>query len=117
MIVRGCKVTALLTVALALAGCSGVVYERDPHTGTFVQTHRFRFSHLEDVVYMSIDSGLEEERQGKPPAKRFKNWQESWQWNIANWNRYGKPQYEEYLLRRRKELRLKDLQELDSHTI
>jgi hypothetical protein len=95
---------------LALAGCGGVVYERDPHTGKFVETHRF--SRQEDIIYISIDSALAEEKAGKSPSGGFKTWRESWQSSVAAWRRYGNLQYEEYFRRRRKEMELNDLKNL-----
>ena len=90
---------------VSLTACSGVVYEYNPATQKVVE--KARPSSWDQLIYSSIDSHLSDEMQGRRPSGGKKNWDEFWRASISMWRSQRSPQYEEYLLRRRKELGLR----------
>lgn len=99
-VIKGCW-------ALLLSSCGGVVYEYSPGTGDVVKTGEF--SAAEDYIYISINSALREEAQGRRPSGGCKTWNQYWKASISSWRRNNNPQYEKYFLKRRKEMDLRQL--------
>jgi hypothetical protein len=56
-----------------------------------------------------IDLGLVEEKKGERPPEGAKTWHQHWESSISLWRRSNHSKYEQYFMRRRKEIGLKDL--------
>lgn len=102
------RILSLLLLPI-LVGCGGVVYEFNPKTGELVK--KPGFSRVDDFIYYSIDSSLAEEARGQRPSggRKDESWREFWRESILAWRKDNNRKYEDYLLRRRKELGLRDL--------
>ena len=87
-----------------------MIYRYDPKTRTTVKVQHM--SGREQGTFYSIDSDLSDEIQGRRPSAGKRDWKEFWRWRISLWRRHSNFKYEEYLVRRRKELKLQDVDDL-----
>jgi hypothetical protein len=101
------KAIAIFLFLVLLAGCRSMPFHRsNPKTKT-VTTGRGG-----KMMRASIDSELAREKRGERPSAGKKTWREYWEWRISLWRRDKHKQYEQYLIRRRKEVGLKDVRRL-----
>jgi hypothetical protein len=107
------KIVLPLLCALLLGSCSSGHFQKPGSKSKWKTISKTqRHARADKWMQTSIDTELAREKRGERPSASKQTWREYWQWRISLWRKERRKDYEQYLLRRRKEMGLKDVRSL-----